>query len=488
VKAKARETLVRAGDRAESLGAAGEAMRYLEQAAGLADDPRRRAALLDRAGWLALYTADYEAGARLLGESIAVYEAVGDTHAAARVSGRLAFVERYQGRFEDALARAERAFEVVSGDPPDEDLAFLASVVASGYVFSGDPRATERNELALELAESLGSAEVLTRGFSMKSILANGRGRPEEAVALLKHGLGIALEHELWDRANNLYFNLSDLMFQRDRYSDALGYLGEALEVARRRGSRPGEWSILAETTYPLYMSGRWDEAVAVFSELPHDRLRSATTLSLLTSVLEIYLNRGQLGEARRVLSLYAELEHTTEVQDRSGYLSAAAAVRRAEGRLEEALAAGVEAFELARPAFGVGSQSAEQGLVEAVEAALALGDRERADDLLATVEALPPGLRPPYLDAQAQRFRARLLGPSEAADAGYAAAASRFRELDIPFWLGVTLLEHGERLVEEGRADEAEPLLAEARAIFERLDAGPWLERLGRGEPAAVA
>jgi hypothetical protein len=52
-----------------------------------------------------------------------------------------------------------------------------------------------------------------------------------------------------------------------------------------------------------------------------------------------------------------------------------------------------------------------------------------------------------------------------------------------IPFWLAVTLVEHGEWLIDQGHAPEAEPLLREARAIFEQLKAGPWLERLTNAE-----
>jgi len=62
VKAKARGSLLRAGERAQSLGASGEAQRYLEQAAGLTDENSARAALLDRAGWLAYYAGDLGAG------------------------------------------------------------------------------------------------------------------------------------------------------------------------------------------------------------------------------------------------------------------------------------------------------------------------------------------------------------------------------------------------------------------------------------------
>ena len=60
-----------------------------------------------------------------------------------------------------------------------------------------------------------------------------------------------------------------------------------------------------------------------------------------------------------------------------------------------------------------------------------------------------------------------------------------------FPFYLAVTILEHAEWLVGEGRGEEAQPLLLEAREIFERLGARWWLERTARvsgGELAAGA
>ena len=78
-------------------------------------------------------------------------------------------------------------------------------------------------------------------------------------------------------------------------------------------------------------------------------------------------------------------------------------------------------------------------------------------------------------LEAHAHRFRAKLSGD----DAEFRAATARFRELGLTFWLAVTLLEHGELLAGQGRGADAEPLLAEAREIFEELRAAPWLERL---------
>ena len=183
--------------------------------------------------------------------------------------------------------------------------------------------------------------------------------------------------------------------------------------------------------------------------------------LSVLMSLVEIRVHRGELAEAWRVLSLYDAIAGSQDVQDCAAYLSASAVVLRAECRHEEALAAGVEGAVAGR-AFGVASQPVKQGLVEATESALALGLHDRAVELVDGIEAVPPGLRSPYLAAQAHRFRARLGEPERFAD-----AAAGFRELGVPFWLAVTLLEQGEPAGIE-----------EARAIFERLGATPWLER----------
>jgi len=486
VKAKARHTLVRAGERADALGAAGEAQRYLEQAAELADEAGERGELLERAGWHAQYAGDRHTAERLLLASVADFESVGDVRAGARVARKLSNVEWDLGRHEAALSRSERALEVASAGEADAELANLASALGLAYVFTGDhDRAEERLSLALDVGESLGVHEAVSRAFAAKGIIATAKGHPEEALAYTKHGLTVALDHEDWERAYSLYFNLSDLAFQRDRYAESLGYLEADLAIVRRRGSRPGEWSVLAEMTYPLYMLGRWEEALTTAAEVPEEKLSAALTMSLLTSTLEIHVHRGHAAEARRLLSLFSHLAAAPDVQDRSGYQSADAVVLRAEGRLADALAAGVEASDLSRESFGISTQSVKQGLVEAIEAALALGEAERAAELVATIDAVPPGLRPPYLTAQADRFRARLAGAASSAAHGFVAAEQRFRSIGVVFRLAVTQLEHAEWLLGQGRSAEAVPLLAESREILGQLEATPWLDRLAGAEAA---
>ena len=57
-----------------------------------------------------------------------------------------------------------------------------------------------------------------------------------------------------------------------------------------------------------------------------------------------------------------------------------------------------------------------------------------------------------------------------------------------MTFWLAVTLLEHGEWIAGTARTADAEPLLAEAHEIFDRLEARPWLERIDAVRPQTEA
>ncbi|MGZ4333835.1 MAG: hypothetical protein ACXVRJ_06135 [Gaiellaceae bacterium] len=119
----------------------------------------------------------------------------------------------------------------------------------------------------------------------------------------------------------------------------------------------------------------------------------------------------------------------------------ATSAVRLAEGRLRECLAAAERAIE-GRLTLGLGSQDVKQGYRHGIEAALALGDTDTVERLLRIVEDAPVGLRPPYLAAIVQRFRARLAGDNPEAARLFAGAAAQFAAIEVPFEEAVVLLE----------------------------------------------
>jgi len=480
LKERACAAMLRAAERAASLGASAEARRSFEHAADLAVLPAERAAALARAGEMAIQAGALDEARSLFERAAELYTHAGETHAGARCSAWLAFTDQIAGRLAEAIERMERAHDVIGADEPDADLAFLLVRLGQAHWFAGNPtEAVAWTERALDLAEALALPEVLIRGWTTKSNLTAAR-RPEEARGLLQLALQRGLDTGLYSHATVAAGNLSDLCFQRDLYAESLHHLDESLALARRRGDRRNEWFVHAEMSYALFMLGRWDDALAAFHELPDEQIGINAQLgSVTTGPLEIHLHRGEVESARALLARHEEIGRSGDVQAQGSYAAGAAAVRFAEGNLTEALTSGERAFGL-RASVGIAAQDVKQGFRYAVDAALELGRRDRAEELLAVVDAVPAGLRPPYLNALAHRFRARLADDDPAADALFAAAASEARALELPFHRAVCLLEHAEWLARRGRDDDAAPLLAEAGETFGRLGATPWLARVG--------
>jgi class 3 adenylate cyclase/tetratricopeptide (TPR) repeat protein len=473
VKQRAAELLARAGERAASLAAAGEAQRYFEQAAALTDDDLQRAQLLERGGQMAFRGGASEEALRLLEGA---QELVGgrDPHAAARVAARLGEVEWRLGRLDDAVTRMERSFEQLRGEA-DADVARLAAELGRVYTFGGElARASERIEVTLELAESLWLPDVLADALITKGLIATRRSRTEEGFALTARGVALAREHDVSRAVVRGSNNLGDILSRSERWEDALAQLELGLLTARRVGDRFWEAFILGERSLALAFCGRWDEALDCVAQMPEDRF-TGTTVSFLGVVVPL-VARGLPEDARNLLARFAPLETAADVENRGTYHAALAVVLRAEGDDAGALTAAERACGVMSD-LGAGSQAIKLALPEGLDAAVALGAPDRGTALLTPIEELPPGRLTPSLRAHAHRFHGRLA----AADGDVAngterlkAAASLFREFAMPFWLAVTLLDHAELVP----PDEAAPLFGEASALFEGLGATPWLER----------
>jgi class 3 adenylate cyclase/tetratricopeptide (TPR) repeat protein len=478
IRTKALELLARAGERASSLAASEEAQRYFEQAAALAEDPLSQARLFERSGEMARLGGRFEEAGSRFEQAVELFEAEGRSHAAARAAARLGETLWYRGRIAEAVELMTRSFEVLRYDVPDEELATLAAMLGRLLFFTGDAElAAERIEFALEIAESVRLPGVLADALNTKALVL--WRRPEEAHALLRHALELALENDLSAAALRSYTNLCDHLLDADRHDEALEAARQGLAVARKRGDRFWEWAALAHMAAPLYLLGDWDEALARGGEVPFDAIGPLALL--LFPLARIYVSRGQNDEARETLASSAAAESSEDIQERTAFALAEAIVLRAEGQAEAAYRASRAVMPQREV---IGRHRAAEALVEAAEAAFALGDTAQVERLLEEARQARPVELTQYLEAQIARMRGRLAaeqGDPESAGQAFKQAAALFRELATPFWLAVTQVEEGDWLSAQGRSDDAAPLLGEAREIFERLRARPWLERVAR-------
>jgi tetratricopeptide (TPR) repeat protein len=488
IRTRARTTLLKAGDRAASLAANESAQRYFEQALEIADSPLEQAELHERAGRMAMLGDRTEQARAHFEHAIATFEEIGLTHPAARVTAQLGILTwQQENDIERAIVDMERSLAVLADEERDADLATFAVQFGRPLLFAGRlDDAMARTELALEIAEALRLPEVISHGLNTKGLILAARGRHEEAELLVRHSLETALAHDASGAALRAYINLIATVYMWDRYREALDLSRAGVELARKVGDRSGE-SFLSNWGRGILVDlGQWDEVLAAEASVDEEDPWG------LFSRARLFLHRGEHEEVRRRVAAVSEILDLNEVQARVGFRALEADVFLAEGRHREALASAEEAV-ADRAELGI--RELKVPLAAALDAAFALVEEAKVDELLSIVEGLPPGELTPSLRGIGARFSARraaLKGDADTASAGFLAAAGIFREIERPFEVAVVQLEHGEWLAGAGRVDEAEPLLADAREIFDRLRARPWLERLDRvreasAQPAAV-
>jgi predicted ATPase/class 3 adenylate cyclase len=487
IKAKAREMLVRSAERAAALAAAAEAESAFERAAELSETELERAVLTERAGEMAELLGRTEKAATHYREATRLFEESGQTRTAARVQTRMAGVEWLGGHTEQAIERMKAAHAGLIGAEPDPDLAVVLAQLGRLFALQGRyGEAVPLLEEALELAEHLELPEVYSQALSSKALFLIDSDRLDEAGVLLKRALEVALEHRLTAAADRAYNNLCVVLESQDRFAELVTLSERRLELARRSGDRVSELAVLGGLLASFLGLGRWEEAVERAEELTSaEELASmgAWAAQLLT-MTSLHVRRGDLGEARHLLESMQWAKTSESWERRAQYETASGELLRAEERPAEALAAAEELL-TSRAEFsrGLTDANVKKALVQAMEAALDLGDVGRATELLEMERAARPGQVTPWLRAQVARLSARVSAAAaehDAVEQGFEAAEAGFRDLGMPFDLAVALAEHAEWLVARGRQDQARTLAAEAREIFERLQARPWLDRLG--------
>ena len=255
-----------------------------------------------------------------------------------------------------------------------------------------------------------------------------------------------------------------------------------------RTAWRPGwEWALLGDLSglqLPHRRLGR--RRCRSRRARPEARELRRRRISRLDALVEIHVERGELDAAgsfrpaRRTLDglggppgsrTAPRLDDVVLAPRRGSHEQALAAATRAVAARDDAPASAPRPSRCARAKRRRSRLCARRP------------DAGRAVAARPSSTALPPGRRSVRVDGHiCQRRRAprRPRGRSRASRRWLRDRRSRsFREVQMPFWLAVTLLEYGEWLAGDRRRDEAEPLLAEAREIFERLRAAPWLERV---------
>ena len=477
VRGEARRWFTRAAERAASLAASLEAQRSFERAAGLADEESERGLALARAGELAWMGGRMDEAEQLLEEAIAILQQEGKRADAANAAIRLGELLFSTNRIEEGVTRLESALSAYEATGDEKAIATVSAQLGRLLFFEGrGGEALECVERALELAERLHLGPVVVEALINKALIL--RHRANESLGLMRQALFLSEEIGFHRGTLRACMNLSYLLHLAGKMAEGMEVVERGLALARRRGDRVWEQSLLTNLIAGHFTAARWDEVERLFAEIPEEG-RIATNpvqASVPLMVAVIALRRGEDERVRELAAGYAGWTEEANFQALMAGTWARVLVAAAERRAADALAICFEA--LRNPRIASEASAVDDLLSMGAAAALELGSQERLAELVDLGEAAPAESAP-WLDARLELHRARLAALRGDDEPPFAEAVHALREIAEPFWIAIALLEQAEWLAARGRGDEIESLVAEAREILERLRVPPLLERL---------
>ena len=141
---------------------------------------------------------------------------------------------------------------------------------------------------------------------------------------------------------------------------------------------------------YPAFALGSWDETLAVTAELPEEEWLDVRQVSsgLVSVVVFVHVNRGRYGEASRIVDVFRPLGTSADVQEQAGYACGKSSLLLARGNPAAALEVAEAAFGV-RDTMGISSEFVKEAFAIAVQAALELGDLDKAEALIASIDAM---------------------------------------------------------------------------------------------------
>ncbi|MGA9159996.1 MAG: adenylate/guanylate cyclase domain-containing protein [Actinomycetota bacterium] len=384
------------------------------------------------------------------------------------------------GRFDEAVANYE-GMELLADGAGDRSAVLAAGMALTTLYATPTPkfdaeRGRALSERTLALARELGDRGAESKALWNLMILnVFGGGDLHEALDAGERSLAIARE---LNAREQMAFTLNDLWRPYAAVGDlasSLASLQEATPIWRELGNRPMLSENLASIASLRRLEGDDADALALAMEgyrISEEIGNPWGQAYGLMNAYAIYWDRGEVGKA------ISAMQDCVALAERSGFVPPQATTRADLASVYANLGDLERAFELIDVALQVATERQAISLPRVMgakaELYLLAGDLEQAE---ATAAATEVNLLPEPLRYAASVHIALVRGDLAEAEGDHARAiqiaeaiVERLRGIGIRSFVPEALLLAGRSLAQEGRSEEAERVLREARSEAERL------------------
>lgn len=310
----ARRYTLQAADRALSLFANREAIRYYKDALemDLIDSERTRA--LDGLGESQYRLGHYEEAANHWLEAARRYLSTRDHDNAARVTARAARAEWYSQYESHALEICVQTLTQIRAMVPDPNdletpgMAYLLHETARAYRFNNDYEAAlPLCRQSLQLAEKLGLIEVQAEALATLGIFPNIP--PDEARQSLRKAISLAEGAGLLGAAVRAHDNLSEMLIVDNDYSAGRAHQIRARELSQQMGTPDWEFAQLGRIANTSLMLGDFSVAENAIKTmgLMESQITNREYYSLLRKLIQARMSLFS-GRHKEALAAYESL------------------------------------------------------------------------------------------------------------------------------------------------------------------------------------
>jgi predicted ATPase/KaiC/GvpD/RAD55 family RecA-like ATPase len=315
-KDKALDYFLKAGEKAWAIYAPNEAFSYFQHALELleehGDDLEKKARIIERLGILRSWMGEPRVCLQYWNRALDLWDQLGDEKNSARLHGRMgSLIWQNTGEMGEASKHHNMALEILQKEPESVELALLYEDISHMLWRSGKPEALSWAQKAFELAERLGSQEVLTACYNDLGTISLKSGEHEKSLKYYEQGLKLALKNNLVGWSTAFYNNLAELYESMGELQKSFETARKGLEFVRKAGNVIGiAWPGMRVAESYMHM-GEIQTAMPLLEEILaiDKRAKYTTHVSVpLTAIGVCYL---VLGEREKSLQYLREAYDT---------------------------------------------------------------------------------------------------------------------------------------------------------------------------------